>query len=394
MSLAEGSGGSSSPESMALGEVLSFFGSVADYAAGVTPDEGERIAALAAGVASLAGLSRRDADALYFAARLRNAGAFGNPAFAKGQALTERERMMALWDIPAAGARICERIAALPNEVADIIRWHSERWDGTGYPDQLRWSGIPKTAQMLHMAARYVEASDPAEGFAAISGESGRAFGPEHARTFIMWYHSFAGEIQNVELPYGALAADRTTPVQVIELLSNLVDAHNGTPGRAQRVAGRSQDIARSLQLSDDQVNEIDIASRLFAIGEVRSSGLEAAQFDALSRFGIATRVENALNAASLIEQFPRLAKIGNIMRARAEWYDGTGGPDELRHDAIPVGTRVISVAIAHDALEESYRSRVMEDRTTPIARIENVSGTQFDPKIVRALAGVLKAHA
>ncbi len=136
MSFTEGSGGSSSPESVALGEILSFFGNVADHAAGRAIEDGERIAALAVGMARLAGLDSSDCDALYFAARLRNAGVLGNEAFAKGDPLSERAAMTARWDVPPQGARICEKIGALPRAVCDIVRWQAEGWDGTGFPDQ------------------------------------------------------------------------------------------------------------------------------------------------------------------------------------------------------------------------------------------------------------------
>src|SRR5579883_1159532 len=164
MSTAEGVGGSSSPEALALGDVLTFFGTVADYAAGSLPEDGARIASLAVAMGRLSGLPQEDLDALYFAARLRNAGALGNAAFAKGEQLPERSLVMQRWDIPADGARICERIGALPPATADFVRWQAECWDGTGYPDQLRWSGIPRAAQLLHIACTYVSIPEPEDG--------------------------------------------------------------------------------------------------------------------------------------------------------------------------------------------------------------------------------------
>jgi len=174
MSTAERPGGSSSPESVALGEVLSFFGTVSDHAAGVAPEDGERIAALAVGMAGLAALPQEDCDTLFFAARLRNAGTLTNAGSPQlTDAVSDRERTIAQWDVPPQGARICERIAALPKSTADIVRWQAECWDGTGYPDQLRWSGIPKTAQLLNIAATYVATPDPAEGLSTICSGSG-----------------------------------------------------------------------------------------------------------------------------------------------------------------------------------------------------------------------------
>jgi response regulator RpfG family c-di-GMP phosphodiesterase len=394
MSLTKGTGANSSPGAAALGELLTFFGSVADFAAGASPEDGERIASLAAGMARHAGLPQEECDALYFAARLRNAGALGNAAFAKGEPLPDRALMMARWDIPADGARLCERLSALPDATADIVRWQAESWDGTGYPDQLRWSGIPKTAQLLHIAETYAGFADPDEALAAITAESGRTYAPEQAHTFTMWFHTSGGDIAPLAVPHSALAADKTTPDKIVTLLADRVDAHNGSPGRAARIAARVEDVARALGMTAPDVQRLSYAARLFAIGELRASELETAQFDPLGRLGIERRARSAVSAATLMAECPFLKDVAPIVRARAEWYDGTGAPDNLRHEAIPKGAQILAAAIAYDDLYESYHSRITEDRVAPAARMETAAGTQFNPHIVRALAEVVKAHA
>jgi response regulator RpfG family c-di-GMP phosphodiesterase len=393
MSLAEGTGGSSSPDSVALGEVLTFFGMVADYAAGDAPESGERIASLAGAMGKIAGLAQQELDALYFAARLRNIGALGNAAFAKGEPLSERELAMQTWDIPADGGRMCERIAALPEATADIVRWQAECWDGTGYPDQLRWSGVPKAAQLLHIASVYASSTDPEEALTTITMESGRRFAPEQTRVFIMWFHTYGGEVESAAPPYGALHADRTPILDVIERLSDQIDAHNGTPDRARRIVRCAEAIAKHLGYDAQALRQTQIAPLLFGIGELRAPELESAQFDALARLGIETRAQHAITAAKLVAQCPYLSDVAPVVRARAEWYDGTGAPDRLRHDAIPQAARALSAAIAYDAIDEAYRSRITEERTLPMVRLETASGTQFEPDVVRALSEVVKAR-
>ena len=393
MSTAEGSGGSSSPEAVALGDVLAFFGTVADYASGA-PQAGATVASLAVAIGRLAGLPSEELDALAFAAVLRNAGALGNAAFGKGQELNERARAMVRWDVPADGARICVRIDALPPATADIVRWQAECWDGTGYPDQLRWSGIPAAAQILNVAQRFASTPDPGDAFGAICAEAGRTFSPDATRAFVMWYHSTAAEIEPIELPVHALGSGRTTPMHVIEMLSERVDAHNATPLRAQRVGRRAEDLARTLELDAAETRRARLASLLFGIGEIRAPQIESQQFDPLARLGIDTRAANAVAAANLVADCAFAADAAPPLRARAEWYDGTGKPDRLRHDAIPRAGHILSLALAFDALDEAYRSRVTEERTQPLARLETVAGTQFDPALVRAMAAVVKAHA
>lgn len=208
MSLSEGSSVSSSSEAAALAQVLARAGDAADRAAGAG-GQGTRIAALAVAMARMADVSAKECGALYYAALLRNIGALGDAD------LPER-------DVPARGARICERIAALPSGTAEIVRWQAEAWDGTGYPDHLRWGSVPKTAQLLHIASTYVAAADPDEALASICACSGRTFSPQHVRTFVMWFHTFGGEVEPMEPPYAALNSSKSKAEDVRAMLQSM----------------------------------------------------------------------------------------------------------------------------------------------------------------------------
>ena len=319
------------------------------------PRRAERAASLAVALARQSGLAAEECDALYFAARLRNAGALGNGALAKGEALPERAAMMARWDIPADGARICRRIAALPS-CADTIRWQAECWDGTGFPDRLRWSGIPKAAQLLHAACAYVAIPEPEEAFSAITAESGRTYSPESARAFTMWFHLNGGEVPAAETPYGALLTGDTPVEQILSLLSDRIDTHNATPGRARRVAARAHAVGRALDLPPHELRSLEHAALLFGIGE-RANRSSKYQFAALARLGIQTRARNAASAADLLEGCALLRDTARIVGSRGEWYDGTGGPAGLRHDAIPVASSILGAAIAYDEVERDRSS-------------------------------------
>lgn len=393
MRLFEGTGGSSSPDAEALAELLALFGAVADHAAGDPPQAGPRIASLAVALARNAGLPPPECGALYFAAVLRNAGTLGNAALRKGEPLGERAAAMALWDVPADGARTCERIAALPPQTADIVRWQAEAWDGTGYPDHLRWHGIPQAAQILHLARTYA-AGEPDEAFAEILAASGRVFSPEMAQAFANWFHANAGEVETTAAPLDALDPGAATPDEIFALLAARIDAHNGTPDRWTRVGESAIRLGRLLALDAAALRALYAAAGLFGIGELRLCEPESARFDPLSRMGIEARAANALTAQNLAAAFPSMRAAAAVLRSRAEWYDGTGRPDGLRHEAIPPAAAILGACIAHDALEEAYRTNVGQNRHTPLDRLENASGTQFDPHVVRALAKVVRTHA
>jgi HD-GYP domain-containing protein (c-di-GMP phosphodiesterase class II) len=83
---------------------------------------------------------------------------------------------------------------------------------------------------------------------------------------------------------------------------------------------------------------------------------------------------------------------IGPIVRGHHERWDGSGYPDRLRGEAIPVGARVVSVVDAYDAMTHArpYRNALSLEQAR--AELVRSRGTQFDPELVDLLIGQLDA--
>ena len=88
------------------------------------------------------------------------------------------------------------------------------------------------------------------------------------------------------------------------------------------------------------------------------------------------------------------LAKVGVVVRASHERWDGGGYPDGLRGEEIPLASRIVSACDAYNAMttDRSYRRAL--PISDAIAELERCSGTQFDPEVVRALVRVAVAEA
>jgi len=333
-------------------------------------------------LAQVAGVDDAERDALYFAGLLHAVGALGNAAYRKGERLSERMARIEAWDVPCQGARVCQEIAALPAATADFVRWQAECWDGTGYPDQLRWHGIPGPAVLVALADTAARAADPEEALATIALQAGRAFGPDSGRIFTMWYHTFGGEAEPAEPPLAALRADDAATAALFDRIAERIDAHNGVAGRWQRIARLTEAAAETLSLPAPERESLAIAVRLYGAGDIGDRGDEGeSSFDPLARLGIDDRAAHALAAAALLDGNPALSGAAPILRARAEWFDGTGKPNGLFKDAIPMGAAILAAAIAYDALDHKDR-------------IDTAGGTQFDPRIVRAILEAARTRA
>lgn len=93
--------------------------------------------------------------------------------------------------------------------------------------------------------------------------------------------------------------------------------------------------------------------------------------------------------AEKIVSQLSFLAGIVPVIRHHHERIDGTGYPDGLKGDAIPLGARVLALADAYDAMVSGYPYRQALSSDAACAEIRKNSGTQFD----RYLAGIFIDH-
>jgi HD-GYP domain-containing protein (c-di-GMP phosphodiesterase class II) len=84
------------------------------------------------------------------------------------------------------------------------------------------------------------------------------------------------------------------------------------------------------------------------------------------------------------------LARVAAIVRSTHERWDGTGYPDGLAGEAIPVAARIIAVCAAFTAMLSPRPYRAGRSRDEALAEIRLGAGTQFDPEVVRVFLTVV----
>ena len=86
------------------------------------------------------------------------------------------------------------------------------------------------------------------------------------------------------------------------------------------------------------------------------------------------------------------LARVGVVVRASHERYDGGGYPDGLAGEEIPLASRIVSACDAFNAMttDRSYRKALSLE--VAVAELRDNAGTQFDPDVVEALIAVATA--
>jgi two-component system cell cycle response regulator len=93
-----------------------------------------------------------------------------------------------------------------------------------------------------------------------------------------------------------------------------------------------------------------------------------------------------------VVSRVPVLRALAPMIRAHHERWDGTGYPDGLAGDSIPLGARLVAAADAYGAMTSDRPYRQASTPAYALAELRRCAGAQFDPAVVAALERVLGA--
>jgi response regulator RpfG family c-di-GMP phosphodiesterase len=133
--------------------------------------------------------------------------------------------------------------------------------------------------------------------------------------------------------------------------------------------------IASTMHLPASTVSEIELAGRLHDIGALATGDKE----------------RRPLAGEAFLKSVPSLAFLAPIVRSYTERFDGSGYPDGLAAEEIPLASRVIAVAVAFVDMVTESGSREAVLPATACRKLAVAAGTQFDPSVVSATHQLLR---
>jgi putative two-component system response regulator len=184
----------------------------------------------------------------------------------------------------------------------------------------------------------------------------------------------------------------RSSFMSAITSLASALEAKDKyTGGHSQRVSEISLVIANGMGLFKETSERVKLAGMVHDIGKIGISEF------ILNKPGHLTDDE-----FRHIQKHPEIGQrilvpiagdkeILRIVRSHHEHYDGTGYPDGLKREEIPLGARIIAVADSYEAMtsERPYRSSLSAEYA--LMEIKNGKGTQFDPDVVEVFQNSFK---
>lgn len=217
------------------------------------------------------------------------------------------------------------------------------------------------------------------------------------------WMLVFAG----VAVLYGSLfglvhRASRTLAAQhsalqelfdgTVQALAAAVDARDAYTGdHSMRVAHYAETTARALGLSDQDVRAVRLASYLHDVGKIGISDRLLLKAGALDEREWAEVRRHALIGDEILRPVPIDERVRRAVRHTHERWDGSGYPDGLAGEAIPIHARILMVADAFEAMTSQRPYRAALSRAEAIEELRRCAGNQFDPFVVDALVTALK---
>lgn len=193
--------------------------------------------------------------------------------------------------------------------------------------------------------------------------------------------------VRQAELEQQKIALERTHK-EVLQLIVLSIEARDPyTSGHSQRVQHNAMIFARGLGFDDLQVHKIGVAGVLHDVGKM---GAQYAPI--LAKPSRLTSEERAIlerhpvDGANLVATITELSDIVDVVRSHHENWDGTGYPDRLQGDSIPLHARIIRIVDTIDAMTTVRPYRAALGEADVRAELIKFRGTQFDPSLVDAL--------
>jgi len=170
----------------------------------------------------------------------------------------------------------------------------------------------------------------------------------------------------------------------VTDIIVTALDAHLGFhQGHSERVAQLANRMGRSIGLGDDDLQRLHFSALLHDIGMLK--------LDRTQQMNPKTCDKHTLLGARMLARIRLWKDVAPIVQHHHEWFDGSGYPDGVAGEEIPLEARVIALCDAWDTMtsESSYKPALSREQA--VEEIVTCAGTQFDPELTRTFRALVE---
>jgi putative nucleotidyltransferase with HDIG domain len=178
-----------------------------------------------------------------------------------------------------------------------------------------------------------------------------------------------------------------------LTVLANAIEVRDHyTRGHVERVTAYSLVLAKELGWKGKPLENLRFGAILHDIGKIHIRERILLKTGPLNDGEWVEMKQHPVVGAEMIRSIPYLAPATSAVRHHHEYWDGSGYPDGLKGEEIPMGARIITVADALDAMTTTRPYRAARSLEEAYEEILRCSGTYYDPKVVEAFCRAWEA--
>ncbi|UCG77453.1 MAG: HD domain-containing protein, partial [Nitrospirota bacterium] len=171
--------------------------------------------------------------------------------------------------------------------------------------------------------------------------------------------------------------------IATIKVLAAAIDARDPhTLGHSARVSRLSRLLGERIGLGYEELKELEMACLLHDVGKIRTPDSILHKEDRLDRDEYSLMMEHTNDGADILGLVDSLKALIPAVKHHHEWYDGSGYPDGLKGNDIPLYAAILAITDAYDAMMSTRPYKGPRSHHEAINELIEYKGAQFDPKL------------
>ena len=170
-----------------------------------------------------------------------------------------------------------------------------------------------------------------------------------------------------------------------------LAERDSHTESHGERMGELAIKLGKEVGLKDYELHELEILAILHDIGKVGIPDAILFKPGPLSKEEWETMKRHCEIGARISRGIPEIASISQDILYHHEWWDGSGYPEGLKGDAIPIKARIISIVDAYDSMRSKRPYKRVLTKKEAIEELKKFAGKQFDPFLIEKFLKIIQ---
>jgi len=180
--------------------------------------------------------------------------------------------------------------------------------------------------------------------------------------------------------------------IETVIALANAVEARDTyTEDHSARMEDLVVKVCEQLEFSEEEIQNMRWAARLHDIGKIGVSDQILRKPSSLNEEEWIAMRQHPQIGSNILAPITKMGPVSPIIRSHHEKYDGSGYPDGLSKEEIPLGARILTVVDSYVAMTDDRLYRKSMGHQQALKELVNNKGTQFDPEIVDVFLKIIE---